>query len=464
MLKTYLRYEPEEIALVSYNPEDKITNLLEEAFDELKDQRYKVRSSYVRHLALNSDLLAPNRVAVHEAICGKRNQPTRSVLAMLTGPQLLHAAINGSSLHVSTQCLDELAVRSKKEITFTEADFEKMSKQIPEGSLGAARAALLRCALRHGLGTVALAEEALTIVVGNMDLWITQFVKKEVKKKKFHSAAYAKLVPVLARHLRNPGVAKALVQLVTDNSANAAILKDHTEQLWQLLAEEFEVDHVCEIVHWCAMASSKAKQDFIPKLPIFHALIGKYRKAALRAILGIMFENEVACKQFRKIGLPQWEDDVETARVFELLTALDHDSRIEVRELASPLWDTVRTTTCPDILAAVLHVLAAILADEASDGTRMLAEFHDISVKEEWSSVCVTAVKKHPFVEAVQQFGMELVSLLSTTDTKGTLTSGGYVLARVATLEFPTNDSIRGSREFMSELVDENDPDMWKYT
>lgn len=464
MLKTYLRYEPEEIALVSYNPEEKITNLLEEAFVELKGQKYKVRSSYVRHLALNADLLAPNRVAVHEAICGKRNQPTKSVLAMLTGPQLLQASLDGSSLHVSTLCLDEIAVRPKKEITFTDTDFEKMSEIIPEGARGAARAALLRCALRHGLGTIALAEEACDVVVGNMDPWIIQFVKKEVRKRKFDSSVYSIFIPVLARHMRSPGVTKTLVQLVTDNSANAAIMKDYSEQLGRLLAEEFEVQNVCEIVHWAAMASSKAKQDLMPRLPIFHALIGKYRVAALRAALGIMFENAEACQEFRKIGLPEWNPDVETARVFELLTALDPDSRSEIREYVDPLWDTARTTIDPDILAAVLHIITSILTDDNSEEIRMRAEFHEQSIREEWSPICVAAVKKHPFVESVQQFGMELVSLLSTLDTRGTLLSGGYILARVASVEFPTNDSIRASQRIMSDLVDDNDPDIWKYT
>jgi len=302
---------------------------------------------------------------------------------------------------------------------------------------------------------------------------------------------YSVFIPLLCRHLRENGVVKLLLNLVESENDHALALDGYNDCFWKLLVEEYEVDIICEIVHWACMASTRAQNDMIPRLPIFLSLLDKYRSSALRALIGIIFNNPVACKEVRKIGLPEWQPDVDTARVFELITVIDKGSRKEVRPLHPILWETVENVNDPDLLAAVLHILAAILIenseqpralsvdswDEAPNITRdpeeeeknneytnrLHPELHEVAIQEQWVAKCVSAVKKHPFIEAVQQFGIELITIISATDTTNSLISGAHVLARVASEEFPTNNSIRASRQILNEMVDPENLEAWKY-
>jgi len=179
MLRTYLRYEPEEISLPPHATNVSPTKLLESAFEELKNIPFEIHSSYMRKLASTKDIHEVNSAVVHEAVVGgKRNKPVPELLKFFSPAQLLSIACEGSTLHITILTLEELARRKPEDVEFSEEDYESIEDILPEKRNGCARVALYRNAFIHGLGTFERAEQAMLLNNESLEQLILSFIVK----------------------------------------------------------------------------------------------------------------------------------------------------------------------------------------------------------------------------------------------------------------------------------------------
>lgn len=446
---TYLRCSFEQV-LLDPSSVDELDPLghLTDAFDMLEGKPFKVNIIKGHSLTTDADLTKPNSWLMYEAVPSIPEERAYSVILRTLSDEKLYfmVAMDPGHLKITGAVLNELATRESAVIP--DPVLQKLQEVLPakSGIPGYARQALERYLMKVGKGTVELCAEAMSHPDGAET--IATCIIKASKVEGFRSAAFARFQGYLVQHLRSPGVAAALVALAERDSDNVKELQDAALFLAQLVAEGFEVDNMLELIHWAALSSPPTQELLRPKLPIFTSMIDTHRKASQRAILGVIFGNPVACANLRTIGLPAFQVDLETIRIYELVSVMDPASREEIRQHLPTVWGLVDSSTAPDILSAALHILGVIMVDDEDE---LREDYRQQSITEGWTDRTVQTVKQHPFAESVQQFGIELLTLLGTINPEGLLKTGAHVLARVASKEYPDNESIQTSRKWLSE-------------
>eukprot|EP00397_Hematodinium_sp_SG-2012_P037897 GEMP01041154.1.p1 GENE.GEMP01041154.1~~GEMP01041154.1.p1 ORF type:complete len:474 (+),score=90.68 GEMP01041154.1:81-1502(+) len=453
---TYLRFSFEEIRLhpASVGDLDPLGHLTD-AFDMLEGKPFSVNIITGRELRVDEDMTSPSTWVIYEAALTTPEEKAYQVmLNELSSEKLVFILMKEPiDIKVAGPLLIELAIR--QDAVIPDEVLRELESRLPfvsDRPPGYARQALVRYFLKTGSGTREHCAEAVKFPDGAEA--IAACIRKASKKGGFRAADFVGFQGYLVQHLRSPGVAAALVVLVEDDSDKVKDIQEAAIFMTQLVAEGFEVDNMLELIHWAALSSPETQELLLPKLPIFTGMIDTHRRSAQRAIIGIIFGNPTACANLRTIGLPKFQEDLETARIYELVSVMDITSRADLRSHLDEFWKLVDSDKSPELLSAVLHILGVVMVD---DDDELRDEFRNRSISEGWTETTVRTVKQHPFAESVQQFGIELLTLLGTINPEGLLKSGAHVLARVASNEFPTNESIRTSKQWLTENASGSD-------
>jgi len=282
---------------------------------------------------------------------------------------------------------------------------------------------------------------------------IAVFLENSNSRLSFEDGDVDEFLPYLVQNLHSPLVAQALCSSL--NEKNAGVLKGTVTLLCTLLEErDDDREAFLGLIYWAACASMENQNALVSHIPVFLAMVNTHPKEAFRAICAILYKNQDACAMLRVAGLPYIGEsgDADVIRLYEVLSISDQASHEEIRNTKLKTLMKMLESSDAEILATTLHVLSVVLEEDDTLSISVRDRSHD----ENWIANVTEAVKRHPFNEHIQQFGLELLTLLGTVDPECLIKSGGSLLAKVACGLYPNNTSLAASLRWLTEVA-END-------